>query len=190
MNLSKQQLRKQLIAERAAIAPDYARQAAKLLRQHVASLVGDVQGVVVACYMPYRGEINSIPVAEMIHENGGIIAMPRVDKTTNHMIFKEWAPGDRTELNDYGIHEPFTAARSLSPTLLLLPLVGFDAAGYRLGYGGGYYDRALAQLRTMPTPVHAVGLGYAMQEVASLPYEAHDARLNALVTEHGSRVFG
>lgn len=185
VNLTKHLLRKKLIADRTALPPDHARRAAQSLKQHVRDYLGDVAGAVVACYMPFRGEINPIPVAEMIMENKAVIAMPSVDKNFKHMIFKKWSPGDRTVRNVYGIEEPAPEAETLVPNILLLPLVGFDEVGFRLGYGGGYYDRALARLRTMPVKLRVVGLAYALQQVASLPYEAHDARLDAVVTERG-----
>ena len=189
MNLTKHLLRKKLIEDRTALPADYAKMAAQSLKTHVRDYLGDVGGIVVACYMPFRGEIDTIPVVESILNNNGIIAMPSVDRSSKHMIFRQWSPGDPTVRNSHGIEEPVAEARTLVPNILLLPLVGFDEAGFRLGYGGGYYDRALARLRAMPLKLRAVGLAYAMQQVASLPYEAHDARLDAVVTERGAIKF-
>ena len=84
----------------------------------------------------------------------------------------------------FGIHEPLDIWPRAMPDLLLVPLLAFDAAGHRLGYGGGFYDRTLALLK-----VPAIGIAYAGQEVASLPHEAHDRTLDMVLTEQGLRRF-
>ncbi len=82
----------------------------------------------------------------------------------------------------FGTLVPFESAEALEPRLLIVPLLAFDRRGYRLGYGKGHYDRALARLRAAG-PALAVGIAYAGQEVESLPVEAHDIALDLIVTD-------
>ena len=97
--------------------------------------------------------------------------------------------GDDLARNRYGILEPRSLVESVQPNVLLVPLLAFDSDGTRLGQGGGYYDRTLANLRANGHIV-AVGVAYAGQEVAKLPNDTHDQRLDGVVTEHGFRKFG
>ena len=85
----------------------------------------------------------------------------------------------------FGIHEPLDIWPRATPQILLVPLLAFDAAGHRLGYGGGFYDRTLALLKAP-----AIGIAYAGQQTEKLPAEEHDARLNAVLTEKGLTRFG
>ena len=82
-----------------------------------------------------------------------------------------------------GIPEPLDSAPAVEPDLLFVPLACFDRRGHRIGYGAGYYDRSLAQLRAAKS-IHAVGVAYGVCEVAAVPYEAHDQSLDVVVTEH------
>jgi 5-formyltetrahydrofolate cyclo-ligase len=81
----------------------------------------------------------------------------------------------------FGIHEPLAHWPVVTPSVLLVPLLAFDGSGHRLGYGGGYYDRTLAGLKN----VRAIGIAYAGQQIEALPHEAHDIRLDAVLTEKG-----
>jgi len=96
--------------------------------------------------------------------------------------FREWTPDTRLEPDRYGIPTP-TAGEWLTPDLILLPLNGFDGAGYRLGYGGGYFDRTLAALSPRPL---AVGVGFEINRIASIRPAAHDQRLDWIITESGA----
>ena len=98
-------------------------------------------------------------------------------------------PGDPTRPAGFGTREPVESAPEIEPDLLLVPLLAFDAQGYRLGYGGGFYDRTLAGLRQRK-PILAVGFAYAEQEVDAVPCEGHDQRLDALLTPAGYRLIG
>jgi 5-formyltetrahydrofolate cyclo-ligase len=97
--------------------------------------------------------------------------------------FREWSPGVRMQPGPFGAQVPATGDW-LQPELLIVPLLAFDAAGRRLGYGGGFYDRTLAALRARG-PVRAIGLAYAAQQVGEVPADATDQPLDAIVTEAG-----
>ena len=105
------------------------------------------------------------------------------------LTFRLWTPDTVMETGAMGIDAPPAGTEEVVPRTVVVPLLAFDRRGYRLGYGGGYYDRTLAGLRD-GDGVLAVGVGYAAQEVAAVPVEDHDARLDAIVTEAGVLEFG
>ena len=110
------------------------------------------------------------------------MALPVVVGEGQPLSFREWTPETPLAPDRYGIPTP-TAGEWLTPDLILLPLNGFDAAGYRLGYGGGYFDRTLAALAPRPL---AVGIGFEINRIDSIRPEAHDQRLDWIVTENGA----
>ncbi len=142
-------------------------------------------GQVVAGYWPIGDEVDDRPLLERLSRLGCIAALPVVLRKHAALAFRRWAPGDPLEAGPHGTRHPSVAASEVVPDLLLVPLLGFDRRGARLGYGGGYYDRSLESLRARRS-VSAVGLGYAAQEFASLPCEGHDQRLDWIVTENGA----
>ncbi len=113
---------------------------------------------------------------------GTRMALPVVVGEGQPLSFREWTPETPLAPDRYGIPTP-TAGEWLTPDLILLPLNGFDAAGYRLGYGGGYFDRTLAALAPRPL---AVGIGFEINRIDSIRPEAHDQRLDWIVTENGA----
>jgi 5-formyltetrahydrofolate cyclo-ligase len=98
------------------------------------------------------------------------------------LSFRVWSPGAPLIAGPLGILEPSHAAAPVTPDILLVPLAAFDRAGHRIGYGGGYYDRSLAQLRASG-PRLAIGIGFAVQEIPAIPALVHDARLDLVLTE-------
>jgi 5-formyltetrahydrofolate cyclo-ligase len=116
---------------------------------------------------------------------GHELALPRIVAKGAPLAFHLWREGDALIAGRHGIAEPDAGAPAAAPQILLVPLLAFDPAGHRLGYGGGYYDRTLAALEN----VTAIGVAYAGQEVPDLPRQEHDRRLNFLVTEQGLRRF-
>jgi 5,10-methenyltetrahydrofolate synthetase len=109
-------------------------------------------------------------------------ALPVVIAEDAPLRFRKWTPDSRLVPDRYGIPTP-TAGEWLTPDLILLPLNGFDGAGYRLGYGGGYFDRTLATLSPRPL---AVGVGFEINRIDSIRPEAHDQRLDWIITENGA----
>ena len=109
-------------------------------------------------------------------------ALPVVVAESEPLRFREWTPDSRLEADRYGIPTP-SAGEWLTPDLILLPLNGFDGAGYRLGYGGGYFDRTLAALSPRAL---AVGVGFEINRIDSIRPEAHDQRLDWIITENGA----
>ncbi|GAB2180791.1 hypothetical protein DLREEDagrD3_10140 [Denitratisoma sp. agr-D3] len=128
-----------------------------------------------------RQEFDARPLAARLHSLGWDLALPVVAAPDSPLVFHRWGPDAAMVPGAYDIPVPAVAA-PLVPDYLLVPLVAFDRHGYRLGYGGGYFDRTLAALS--PAPV-ALGVGFELARVDSIYPEAHDRPLDYLVTEAG-----
>lgn len=142
------------------------------------------EGTVVSAYWPLGEEIDPRPLMKALHLLGHRLALPAIRAAGQPLNFRAWLPGDPLISAGFGTQEPAATAPSVTPSVLLVPLLAFDAAGYRLGYGGGFYDRSLALLRAAGDTL-AVGLAYADQQVAAVPREATDQPLDLVVTERG-----
>ena len=142
-----------------------------------------------AGYWPTNEEAEIRPLMTALHQRGHRVALPRVMRRGAPLRFLRWHPGDRLEAGFGGIFEPALGREEIHPEVLLVPVLGFDAKGSRLGYGGGFYDCTLAALRQV-RDIEAIGVAYSDQEVDSLPAGDHDERLDWVVTELGCRRFG
>ena len=132
----------------------------------------------VAAYWPIRSEADPRPVAALLRAQGRPILLPCVTK--GELVFRVWNEGDPLVKASLGLMEPAPDAPPLTPSVLLVPLAAFDRRGHRIGYGKGFYDRALAALG----PVRAIGIAFATQEIPLIPDEPHDHPLDFVVTEH------
>jgi len=180
----KQALRQRALAARAAVPDRAAREAA--IQGAIAKLVAQrFPGESVAAYMPMRGEVDPIPG---LADHAGALALPVVVAAGQPLIFRRWASGEALEVGIFGTRHPSASAAEITPSLVLVPLAGFDRSGHRLGYGGGFYDRTLAKLRAAG-PVFAAGIAFSVQQVEMIPVEATDAPLDAIITEDGLRGF-
>ncbi len=137
----------------------------------------------ISAYWPMRNEIDPRPLLDHLHAQGKALTLPRMFSPTAPPLFHLWKPGDALSEDACGIMAPTLSAPILEPRLLLVPLLAFDRAGGRLGYGGGHYDRLITTLR--PRGVRAVGLAFAAQEVAAVPAGPHDQKLDAVLTDLG-----
>ena len=143
----------------------------------------NVEGLQVAGYVPIRSEIDPMPLLAACAKAGCATCLPTTPKPGEALVFRAWQIGAPLVAGLYGTSEPASDAPIRTPNLLLVPLLAFDRAGYRLGYGGGFYDRSLAGLR--PHGVVAIGIAYAGQEIPQVPRESHDAPLDGILTESG-----
>jgi len=139
---------------------------------------------VVAGYWPIKEEIDPRPLMLVLAGLGHSLALPVVSGADQPLEFRAWPPGGALIPGPHGTSQPPIDAATVDPDLLLVPLLAFDDGLYRLGYGGGYYDRTLARLRRHGK-VRAVGLAYSAQRVPSLPVGPWDQRLDMVVTEQG-----
>jgi 5-formyltetrahydrofolate cyclo-ligase len=157
---------------------------------HFLANVPVAPGAVISGYWPIREEFDVMPLLRRLDAAGYCLALPYVDKKRHVLIFRDWRPGTAMIEGPFRIPEPTEAAAEITPTLLLVPLLAYDADGFRLGYGGGYYDKALAALRAAGGPVLAVGMAFAEQMVERVPHGDWDERLEWIVTERGAMPFG
>ena len=144
---------------------------------------------VVSAFLPIRGEPDTVPLLTALAAAGFATCLPATPPRGEPLCFRLWQVGDPLVPGRFGTAEPAGDARVVDPEILFVPLAAFDARGFRLGYGAGYYDGALDRLRTAG-PVHAVGVAFAVQEVECVPAEPHDQPLDALLTEAGLITFG
>ena len=173
-------LRQDMASRRAALAS--AEHQALSARIVAHALVTLPRPKVAAFCWPIKHEPDMRPLLTSWASANGRAALPVVVAEKEALRFREWTPDTRLEPDRYGIPTP-SAGEWLTPDLILLPLNGFDGAGYRLGYGGGYFDRTLAALSPRPL---AVGVGFEINRVDSIRPEAHDQRLDWIITERGA----
>ncbi|MBT3307158.1 MAG: 5-formyltetrahydrofolate cyclo-ligase [Alphaproteobacteria bacterium] len=136
----------------------------------------------IAGFWPMADEINVRALLLRLFEDGCGVALPVVVGKDAPLIFRHWQPGLALENGDFGTHHPGPDAPQVSPRIVLVPLLAFDAQGQRLGWGGGFYDRTIARLRVRG-PVIAVGVAYQAQLVDSVPVGANDEPLDWMVTD-------
>ena len=149
--------RAELIAARTGLSLEAHQAKSQAVLEHLWPVLPAIREGVVGIYWPYRREISLFPLVDRILAEGGAVALPTVVEKNHPVEFRAWRPGDALARGVYDI--PFPAEGTVvAPRTLIVALVGFDAAGYRLGYGGGYYDRTLAA--SQPRPL-AIGVGSA-----------------------------
>lgn len=150
---------------------------AATLMRNLLAVLAPLRGKVLAGYWPMRGEADPRP-AMLAHP--GPVCLPVVTGPARPLVFRR--ENGLVEPGQFGTSHPPADAPELIPEVLIVPLAGFDRSGHRLGYGGGYYDRTLHQLRAH-APVIAIGLAYAVQEIRAIPAEPTDEPLDFIVTD-------
>ena len=184
----KQALRKHLLAQRLALPNRLA--ATESLQRVMRLWLLRRSDVTIGAYWPIKGEFDPLPALHRWKEDGELldepqrrrIGLPVVNKEHRTLVFHAWYPGCQMEEDAYGIPKP-KDTEVVVPTLLFVPCVGYGPGGYRLGYGGGFYDRTLASLQPHP---YTVGLSFALGFVDDLLPEAHDVPLDAILNENGA----
>jgi 5-formyltetrahydrofolate cyclo-ligase len=178
--------RQRLRAARLDLSADQRTEIAAAIARHLDRLLGqccpDPAGRVVSGYWPIKAEPDLRFWMERLCARGARVALPVVEVTAAPLAFRAWHPGTRMVRGHWNIPVPPADAERLVPEIALAPLVGWDAAGYRLGYGGGYFDRTLAALSPRPL---VIGVGLQSSRIATICPQPHDIRLDAIVTEAG-----
>ena len=178
--------RASLMARRQAMRQHERRRLQPLILDLVERHFPELADALIGFYWPFKGEIGAPPLVRRLVERGARAALPVVVEKKQPLEFWAWRPGARLRRGVWDI--PIPAERHVvRPSALLVPLVGFDAEGYRLGYGGGYYDRTLA--RMAPKPL-TIGLGYELGRLETIHPQPHDIRMDAIVTDAGVAHFG
>lgn len=190
--------RKNLAARQATPAAEHA-QASARIRDHLAALLLPRPTGIIAFCWPIRAEVDCRPLVQQLMDKGWRAAMPVVVAPAAPMAFRSWSPDAPMCHDPYGIPVPDTdtlAPASQTPDVLLLPLVAYDMAGYRLGYGGGYFDRTLGNLANQASLAGGIaqpltiGVGFSTGAVTTIYPEPHDIPPDWIVTELGAKHFG
>ncbi|WP_312795687.1 5-formyltetrahydrofolate cyclo-ligase [Tianweitania sp.] len=183
----KKSLRSETLKRRDALSPDYRSKAAAKMADRVGEF-GIAKGTVVSGFWPMRTEVDVHPLMATLAESGARICLPAIlDKTT--IVFREYFPDGEMIDMGFGTMGPPETATVLEPTVMLVPLVAFDGRGHRIGYGAGYYDRAIAGLHAKGILPRLIGVAFDCQQVEFVPDEPHDVRLAEMLTESGLRPF-
>ncbi len=179
IKLWRREQRARLIAARTAASAAQRRQWEAAIEARLAALLAALPGGILGIYWPFRAEPDPRPLAERLHADGRRIALPVVVDRKGPLEYRLWQPGMAMEIGVFDLPVP-KARDVVQPEIVLAPLVGFDDANYRLGYGGGYFDRTLAAMA--PAPV-AIGVGFELARVESVFPRPHDVPMDVIVTE-------
>jgi 5-formyltetrahydrofolate cyclo-ligase len=180
----KQAMRREAEARRAQAAAAADEKAAERLTENILRAVTTWPGATVSAYWPMRDELDPLPVLKALAKKGHPTCLPVVIGNNQPLVFRSWKSGQPLMPGSFGTSEPPPEAPAAEPDLLLVPLLAFDRKGYRLGYGGGFYDRTLVALRARKA-ITAVGVAFAGQEVPEVPHDELDQRVDLIVTEAG-----
>jgi 5-formyltetrahydrofolate cyclo-ligase len=170
--------RERLITARLAVPAEERAKMSARIAVGLDALIGDPEGRVVSLYWPFRGEPDLRGWLASIVERGATAAFPVVIEKGRPLVFRAYRPGDRLEKGVWNIPVPADGAPVI-PDVVIAPLVGFDPQNYRLGYGGGFFDRTLAALPKKPL---VIGVGYSSQAIATIYPQPHDIPMDRIVT--------
>ncbi len=176
--------RERLIAARIELGPTLRQAFDTKIAETLEDLLGSVAGKTVGAYWPFRGEPNLQLLLKRLTAQGAQCALPIVVAKGQPLIFRAWSPGGPTIRGVWNIPIPEERAPIVQPDIVIAPVVGYDPAGYRLGYGGGFYDRTLAGMETRP---QVFGVGYTLTAIATIFPQWHDIPMDMVVTEDGGQ---
>ena len=177
MQAKKTYLRHEVLARRDAMMPETRALASAKIAQHIMGLAKDFPRGPISLFWPIRSEIDTRPLMQALREAGHDLVLPRVEGSS--LEFRIWHHNAPLVSGKFGLSEPGLDAPLVRPATMLVPLAAFDAHGHRIGYGKGFYDRAIAALN----PKRKIGLAFACQRIDNVPSEPHDERLDSIVTE-------
>jgi 5-formyltetrahydrofolate cyclo-ligase len=177
----KRRLRQDALARRDAIPADERQAAAEAIAAREFP-VAIPPHTIVSGFMPLKSEINPLPLMKRLAEAGATLALPVVAGRGKPLVMRAWRWGEPLAEGVWGLRQPKPEAPEVEPDILLVPLLAFDRAGHRIGYGAGYYDMTIARLRARKT-VTAIGIAFAAQEVSTVPATPRDEKLDLVLTE-------
>ena len=164
---------------------DHHPDAAEKLAGHCQLLLDRFGRGVYAAYLPIRSEISPLPLIAALHDAGQPTAMPVTPADGHPLSFRPWAVGDALEDGPYGTRQPPARSTPVLPDVILAPLLAFDSAGWRLGYGGGFYDRTIADFAARGHKARVIGLAYDGQKLDKVPVGPYDMPLDAVLCPSG-----
>jgi 5,10-methenyltetrahydrofolate synthetase len=171
--------RQRLVDQRLAIAVEFRKVESEKISLALNSVIGNVSGQIVSAYWPIRGEPDLRSWAARLIDAGGRMALPVVIQQGHPLEFRIWEPGDPLVRGVWNILVP-SHGPAVQPDVVIAPVVGFDEKNFRLGYGGGFFDRTLAAMRRRP---FAVGVGYQASKIQTIYPQQHDIPMDLIVTE-------
>ncbi|MER9233590.1 5-formyltetrahydrofolate cyclo-ligase [Mesorhizobium sp. M0622] len=171
--------RERLIASRLAVSADVRTAMSQRIAESLDAVIGDIAGRMVSLYWPFRGEPDLRPWMETVNARGGRTALPVVVEKDRPLVFRAYIHGDRLEKGVWNIPIPAEGDPVL-PDIVISPIVGIDPGQFRLGYGGGFFDRTLA---AMPFKPLVIGVGYELQRIVTIYPQPHDIQMDRVVTE-------
>jgi 5-formyltetrahydrofolate cyclo-ligase len=171
--------RTRLLADRQALTTPAHRTASRAVSERLAEVLQTPRPAIVGAYWPIRREFNPLPLLQQLIDTGVRVALPSILQKNAPLEFRLWRPGDRLAVGVYDIPYP-AEGEAVTPDTLVIPLVGYDLAGYRLGYGGGYYDRTVPMLSPCP---RLIGLGFSGAQLQTIYPQAYDIRMDCIVTD-------
>lgn len=177
----KARLRGEALGRRDAMPREVRAEAFLAVAKRVAEELTFDPGAVVSGFLPIHSEVDPRPLMAALAERGARITVPAI--VGDRLEFRELLPGAPLVHQGFGTYAPDEAAAALDPAVMLVPLAAFDRRLHRIGYGRGYYDRAIAALRDRGHPPFTVGLAFACQEAGRVPDEPHDVPLDLIATE-------
>lgn len=183
---AKAQLRQQMLTARQSMPAMQRVEAAQSVKLHYIDFPHLTYAKSFAGYYAVRGEVDVLPIFNHMARYSKQMALPRI--AGEYLTFHSWRPGEALQDGPLGIKVPL-GTQHFIPEVVLVPLLAFDARGYRLGYGGGYYDRSMAALRNIGVSPLFIGVAYSDQEVPEIPAELHDQKLDGILTEKGVSLF-
>ena len=182
---NKPSLRAQALSARQGLPQALRSQAAQQLGQRLGLFIPPGASII-AGYRAINGEIDPQHGLSALEQAGHRICLPVIRRSGEALAFRQWSVGAPLQKGQYDIEVPADDAPECIPSILLVPLVAFDRSGHRLGYGAGYYDRTIAALRQASNALQIIGVGYSMQQLEHIPAQAHDEKLDAIITEKES----
>ena len=174
--------RRRLRAARLAVPADVRRRAAEVVARRLEERLQGIGEVVASLYWPFGGELDLRPLMHALHASGTRVALPVVEAPARPLIFRAWTPEARLVPGVWRIPVP-ADGEVLVPSVVVAPLLGYDGACYRLGYGGGFFDRTLARLAAEGRAPLAIGVAHSGARIPTIRPQPHDVAMDAIVTE-------
>lgn len=184
----KAQLRAQRLAARDAISSESRIEKSLVMAEAGGDAIDFVPGTEISGFFPIKSEVDVRPLMQRLKDKGASLSVPVVvDKQT--IVFRALVTGVPLVSTGFGTFGPGPDARVVDPEIILVPMSAFDRVGHRIGYGAGFYDRAISRLHDMGRQPRLIGVAFDCQEIEVIPAEDHDVALDAILTESGFRVF-
>ncbi|WP_075996943.1 5-formyltetrahydrofolate cyclo-ligase [Salaquimonas pukyongi] len=173
--------RQRLIEARRALSATLRQQMSDAISQSLMTALGEIGAQVISFYWPFRGEPDLRPLMEQLSAKGAVCSLPIVVEKGKPLSFKSWRQGEKLDRGVWNIPVP-AGGETVTPDIVVAPVVGFDPSCFRLGYGGGFFDRTLASMGKKP---RLFGVGYASQNLATIYPQPHDIPMDCIITEAG-----